>query len=410
MTHSKTSWFSRYNFEIQRVLAFPEHAVIILILSFLSSFSIFMILPYLTVYLVDSADLAVSDAALILGVSVWVQRAGGLMGGLACDRFGASRTLTLGLALRVPAYGILGFSSSFANLMLAGILLGAGSALYMPSAKSALVAVVSPEECASALASRNVCANAGVALGPLAGALVFGESSKALFLGVMAVFAMLTVGSAKLKIRNRDQIATCRTGDMWALVKGRTAQVLYFVSFLYFFFYIQLEVLAPVYARSLVGMLGPSLVFLINALVVIFAQPLIVSSISARSRECVFSAGFFLMAASFAMIAVAHVFAPLIIVGIVLLSLAEVVLSLRIDIEATSISPRHVGVMFGLLGVSSAFGGLSGSWLGGAFYEHFLAGQQQFATWAALAGLGLLAAAWQLCLMKHQILPFRRSK
>lgn len=373
---------------------------IILGTNFVASFSIFMALPFFTIYLVQETILSLTDAALILGVSVWMQQAGVLVGGMVADRFGLYFSMISGLALRVPAYCILALADSFWPMMLAGMLIGSGSALYLPAAKTALVTMSDEKTRPAILSARNICNNSGVALGPLVGSLVFTISPTVLFLVIAAAFFMQTILNSGLKVPTTAGNSKFRFSQVRDLIFTPLIWVLCLNMMLFFAFYIQLEVLAPVSAFALFGEIGPSMVFVINAVVVIVAQPPLVSFINTTKREYIFPLSFILFSMAFFIIAMSGMQPLLIFLAIAVLSIAEVLLTLRFDLEASALSKRYMGTCFGLIGFAAGIGGLIGSTAGATIYEWHEAVGRSLEAWfifavAAVAAIPVVLMSWK---------------
>ncbi|WP_155983458.1 MFS transporter [Nitratireductor aquibiodomus] len=373
----------------------------ILATNFLASFGIFMALPFFTIYLVRETALSLTDAAIIFGTTVWLQHGGALIGGVAADRFGLRVVMNTGLLLRIPAYVLLALADGFWPLLAGGALLGSGSALYLPAAKTALINLSDDRSRAAILSARNICNNAGVALGPLAGSLVFALSPNMLFLAIAGLFLALAMMNLRLEIPVRSGANEFRFSQVLRLVKQPTVVVLCVNMMFFFAFYIQLEVLVPVGAFELFGGMGASAVFVINALVVVLAQPPMVSWIRQSPRIRIFTGGFAIIGMAYALLSLAGTIPVLLFAAVAVLSLAEVLLTLRLDLETSALSRRYTGTCFGLLGLSAGIGAFAGSSLGAVAQERYQASGNSFAVWQmfAVAAIAIVAASAVLWLV-----------
>lgn len=365
----------------------------ILATNFLASFGIFMALPFYTIYLVRETALSLTDAAIIFGTTVWLQHGGALIGGIAADRFGLRVVMNAGLMLRIPAYVLLALADGFWPLLAGGALLGSGSALYLPAAKTALINLSDDNSRAAILSARNICNNAGVALGPLAGSLVFAFAPHVLFLGIAGLFLALAIMNLRLDIPTQSGANKFRFSQVLRLV-AQPAVVVLCVNMMFFFvFYIQLEVLVPVGAFELFGGIGASAVFVINALVVVLAQPPMVSWIRQTPRVRIFSGGFAIIGMAYVLLSLAGIIPVFLFAAVAVLSLAEVLLTLRLDLETSALSRRYTGTCFGLLGLSAGMGAFAGSSLGAAIQEHYQASGNSFAAWQLFAVAAIVVSA-----------------
>lgn len=364
----------------------------ILATNFLASFGIFMALPFFTIYLVRETALSLTDAAIIFGTTVWLQHGGALIGGIAADRLSLRVVMNAGLLLRIPAYVLLALGDSFLPLLAGGALLGSGSALYLPAAKTALINLSDDRSRAAILSARNICNNAGVALGPLAGSLVFAFAPHALFLGIAGLFLALAMMNLRLDIPDRSGADEFRFSQVLRLVAQPAVAVLCVNMMFFFAFYIQLEVLVPVGAFELFGGMGASVVFVINALVVVLAQPPMVSWIRQSSRIRIFTGGFAIIGMAYALLSLAGTIPVLLFAAVAVLSLAEVLLTLRLDLETSALSRRYTGTCFGLLGLSAGIGAFAGSSLGAVAQERYQASGNNFAVWQMFAVAAIVIA------------------
>ncbi len=75
---------------------------LVLITTLLSNVGIFMVIPFLAIYLNDIDKISTVDVGIIIGIAFWCQRAGSLLGGVLSDFFHVKKTMLLGLLIRIP--------------------------------------------------------------------------------------------------------------------------------------------------------------------------------------------------------------------------------------------------------------------------------------------------------------------
>lgn len=231
-------------------------------------------------------------------------------------------------------------------------------------------------------------------VGPIVGALVFAVSPQLQFTSTAVVF-MVAVGlNLGLRVAHtRRPMAEFMSG-LGDLVRLRGLYLLCAMMLLYAALYMQLEVIAPLFAHDLFGPAGVTLLFLVNAGVVIASQALLADAIAKGARRRVWGAGFLCFAGAFGAFAAGGDVLAVFLLGIVVFSLGEVILSLRLDFDATHLSPDYVATAFGIMNLAAAFGGLGGSVIGAALYAGDDDGAVRL-TWVVLAlaaaAAGLLA-------------------
>ena len=142
--------------------------MVLLIAAFVSSVGVFLVVPYLGLYLRDTAGLSSATVGLLLGLNYWGTRVSGLAAGALVHRWGMRPVMLLGNLLRVAGYLLL-LGDSLAQVTCAVLLIGIGAGVFFPVAKACLLRVVDEEHQLKAIAARNMCANTGVALGPCRG-------------------------------------------------------------------------------------------------------------------------------------------------------------------------------------------------------------------------------------------------
>lgn len=355
-------------------------ALTLLFGAFLSSVGVFLVVPYLAIYLRDTAMLAAATVGLLLGMNYWSTRVSGMGAGALAHRWGMRRTLLLGNLLRVVGYLLL-LGESPAQVSCAVLLIGTGAGVYFPVAKACLLHVVADEHQLKAIAVRNMCANAGVALGPLIGMLVFVHGPAGLFVLAAAAFVLLNLLLLRLRLpqsADRADFAQAYWHSAAALALRRPVVLVIAATTLLGLAIVQLDSTFPLLASR-----GPSAwltgaLFVINAVLVIVVQPPVAKVIATVGDRTAFGAGFALFAASFVLLAAPGSLWPLWLLAVGVFSVAEVGVSLWIDNRVRRHGADQATTIYGLAGVGDACGGLAGALLGAS-----LAGGAQATGWSS---------------------------
>jgi len=347
--------------------------LIILGTSFFSAVTLFMVTPFLTIYLASSGLMTLEQAGLIVGISFWIKRGGGLFGGMAADRFGRHGIMIAALAIRIPGYVLLAYGTTFFSLLLGSALVSTGSAFYLPAAKSALTMVTPVNSRIRVFALRTAAVNTGAAIGPLVGTLLLSYSSKLLFLAAAGGFVLITLVNAGLRF---PDVRRASEGSLrLAVAVARAPHMLGLMVFgaLFFLVYIQTETIVPVLVKDAgrTDVLG--LLFGVWAVVVVIAQIIVSRFLLSIPRQVSVLLGFTAFVLGFSLLHVAgkvpHVpFVVGLFAAISLFSVAEVILELRLDYDASLVPVERVGTSFGLVNMACGLGGLMGSSLGSFAY------------------------------------------
>jgi DHA1 family multidrug resistance protein-like MFS transporter len=329
-----------------------------------------------------------------------------VMVGVVSDRIG-SRTV-FGAGIVAVSLGYVGFALGppVPLQVLCGFSLGLGRATISLLSKVLLTSAAGGKR-ASALALRSVAVNAGSAIGPVIGALLF-TSFVPLLAAVVVVHALFWLVLTRMvsghwpETRNqtslRDQLRT--------LLGNRALRSLSGASVGFWFLYTQLTFTFPLYADDwfhLGGRVG--LLFALNAVLAVLLQYGAIAWLTTRFD------GWTLLTAGCAMAGLA--FLPLwlassmwvLVLFVILFSLGEIVVVPTLDIVTSNVaSSSSMGSSFGFASLGWALGGVLGSVLGGAGYQALSEAGNASRFWLinALIGLGtasafLLLGGWFRC-------------
>lgn len=352
-----------------RFNSFSSNVKLILITSLLSNIGIFMVIPFLAIYLNHLETITTTQVGLIIGVAFWCQRAGSFLGGIMADYLHAKGTMLLGLTIRIPGYLLVGYVNSFYLLLISCSMIGLGSSIYLPAAKSYLVKIASHKDKINILSTRVIFSNIGVAIGPIIGMSVFTLSPLVLFILVAIVFLVLTLLNLRLDANEEGvEAGQIRAKDFHILITNRLMISIALIMFLFMAFYMQIEVTIPMFSSAKFSNQIASYIFICNALIVIFFQSSISRWACSISFKKITSLTFILFALSFLLISFVNNTYIMIFVAVIVFSFAQIILQIRLDYDATNVNKNMVATSFGIMSLAGAFGGLSGSYVGTLLY------------------------------------------
>ncbi|WP_411574596.1 MFS transporter [Streptomyces fradiae] len=393
----------------------------LLLSSFLIPLGSFMVLPFMSVFLHERLGMGLGAVGVVLAVASLVQFSGGVVGGALADRIGLRRTMVWALVVRTAGFTGLVLALRWPPLAVGALVLTCcGAALYLPANKAYLVRGVDDERRPAFLSAGNAALNAGMAVGPLVAGPFVLSSPGWLFVAVTALFALVTVGHARLPTAAGDregagpdgrgpqvgpdgpddtdrpdgpedadrqhgrgetapqdgrerpvpQPGLDRRGSRtrrhrpgrWA---GRAA-LPFAANALAFYLYFHFQHFLAVYAVERASSTFYSLVLLLCFTLVIVVQPLASGLIRRMPYATALTVGFAGLAAGLAVLAVGTRSALL--AGGALITLGDIVLFLKNDLEALRRSSRSDAVVFGRQRLAAGLGACASGLVGGQLY------------------------------------------
>ncbi|MFJ4283455.1 MDR family MFS transporter [Streptomyces massasporeus] len=368
----------------------------LLLSSFLIPLGSFMVLPFMSVFLHERLGMGLGTVGIVLAVASLVQFSGGIVGGALADRIGLRRTMLWALIIRTAGFVGLLLALRWPPLAVGALVLTCcGAALYLPANKAYLVHGVDDERRPAFLSAGNAALNAGMAVGPLiAGPFVL-SSPGWLFVAVTALFVLVTAGHARLPDAQGEREGGPETGGR-GLLTG-PAVLPFAANALAFYLYFHFQHFLAVYAVERASSAFYSLVLLLCFTLVIVVQPLASGLIRRMPYATALAVGFTGLAAGLAVLAIGT--RPALLAGGALITLGDIVLFLKNDLEALRRSPRSDAVVFGRQRLAAGLGACASGVLGGQLYgltEH-----------AGHAGWFWLLAAAQCLLLPPLLLALR---
>ncbi|MFF9202043.1 MFS transporter [Streptomyces sp. NPDC014986] len=370
----------------------------LLLSSFLIPLGSFMVLPFMSVFLHERLGMGLGAVGVVLAVASLVQFSGGVVGGALADRIGLRRTMLWALAVRTA-----GFAGFLAALRWPPLAVGAlvltccGAALYLPANKAYLVHGVDEERRPAFLSAGNAALNAGMAVGPLVAGPFVLSSPGHLFAVVTGLFLAVAAGHARLPEVGEDRRPSTAGTARPGLLTG-VAVLPFAANALAFYLYFHFQHFLAVYAVERASGAFYSMVLLLCFSLVIIVQPLASGLIRRMPYALALAAGFTALGAGLAVLAAGTRTALL--AGGALITLGDIVLFLKNDLEALRHSPRSDAVVFGQQRLAAGLGACASGVLGGQLYG---LGER-----AGHTGSFWLLAAAQCLLLPPLLLTLRR--
>lgn len=370
----------------------------LLLSSFLIPLGSFMVLPFMSVFLHERLGMGLGTVGVVLAAASLVQFSGGVVGGAVAERIGLRATMTWALVVRTAGFVGLLAALRWPPLAVGALILTCcGAALYLPANKAYLVDGVDEERRPVFLSAGNAALNAGMAVGPLVAGPFVLSSPAPLFLAVTALFAVVTLGHARLPASpGGDRAAP--DGPRQGLLAG-IAVLPFAANALAFYLYFHFQHYLAVYAVERASASFYSLVLLLCFLLVIVVQPPASGLIRRMPYPVALAAGFTGLAAGLAVLSLGT--RPALLVGGTLITLGDIVLFLKNDLEALARSPRSDAVVFGQQRLAAGLGACASGVLGGQLYSLSERGGGTGAFW--------LMAAAQCLVLPLLLLPLRHA-
>ncbi|GGT15958.1 MFS transporter [Streptomyces purpureus] len=368
----------------------------LLLSSFLIPLGSFMVLPFMSVFLHERLGMGLGSVGVVLALASLVQFSGGVVGGALADRFGLRRIMVWALVIRTAGFVGLVAALRWPPLAVGALILTCcGAALYLPANKAYLVHGVDEVRRPAFLSAGNAALNAGMAVGPLiAGPFVL-SSPGPLFVAVTALFAVVAVGHARLPAAG-DVPRDAGTGPS-GLLSG-IAVLPFAANALAFYLYFHFQHYLAVYAVERASSEFYSVVLLVCFVLVIVVQPPASGLIRRAPYALALAVGFTALAGGLAVLAIGT--RPALLAGGALITLGDVVLFLKNDLEALRRGPRSDAVVFGQQRLAAGLGACASGVVGGQLYG---VGER-----AGDTGWFWLLAAAQCLLLPPLLLMLRR--
>ncbi len=369
---------------VETLRTLPRPAWILFAGTFLNKFGTFVI-PFLTIYLTRRGFSAGQVGIALAAYGVGHGCASGF-GGYLADRIGRRNTIVLSMFSSAVSMLLLSQATRFPAILMLTALVAMTGDLYRPASQALLADLVGPGRRVTTYSVYRLAFNAGWAFGPATAGLLANHSFFLLFAGdalTSALFGIVAwIGLPHGLGRVKERVG-------WRFIarqvrSDRQFRYLLAASFFIALVYMQmsstfgLHVTASGFSPAVYG----ALISLNGVLVVFCELPLTMITQRFPARR-VIAFGYALVGAGFALNAVAHTIAGLLIV-VLLFTVGEMVNSPVAAAYVADLAPVSLrGRYMGILGVTWSLAVMSGPSLGTVVFAH-----RPQALWL---GCGLLA-------------------
>uniref|UniRef100_UPI00403FD52B MDR family MFS transporter n=1 Tax=Streptomyces sp. TG1A-60 TaxID=3129111 RepID=UPI00403FD52B len=275
----------------------------------------FAVLPFLAEHLGTAIGMAGWMVGFVLGLRTFSQQGLFVVGGALADRYGVRPVVLAGCVLRITGFAWLGHADADWSVIGSVLLIGFAAALFSPAVESEVArqAVVWEESGGgprtSVLALFTVAGQAGAFVGPLIGALLLAVDYRVVCLAGAGVFVLVLAGHYRLlpqHIPGRERVRV--TGGLGGLLRNRRFLALCCAYGAYLLAYNQLYLLLPDEVERTTGSQSAlAWLFGLSSLLVVTAQLAVTRWAADRlDLRRSMSAGLLLIAAGFAVVAVAR--------------------------------------------------------------------------------------------------------
>ncbi|WP_185970975.1 MFS transporter [Alkalicoccobacillus porphyridii] len=359
-------------------------ATILIATEFFLTFSFFMFVPFISLYVTGHLGYSLTFAGILLALRLLGQQGFMMFGGYFGDVFGYKKMMFIGFLCRGIGFAGLGFASSVSSLLIMAVIGGLGGALFSPALKSLLV-YNQPKPLHRELFSFiNVTGNAGIILGPLFGLLFSVDQFPILSVisGLLFIFIGCTLLFIPIKQTKRTEPISFSEG-IRRIVQNRTLLNMIVLMIPFHFIHQQLFLTYPIIATRLTGSSG--WLFTLVTILVVCGQLFVTSYTKALSTHTALILGYLVLTLTFIPLFIYEHPISLIVslIGIAFsLMLMQPTFHSYIVSQATSAT---LGIFLGFSNLSMAIGGALGNVFGGSTYDYFQTNNQTYYYWMILA-------------------------
>ena len=239
-----------------------------------------MVIPFMFIYLHNVRGISLGLTGLVVAAHAVVSIVAGPVFGSQIDRFGGKRMLALALAILTVGYAGYALVHEPWQGFLVAIVSGIGVGGFWPAQSTLITGLTPADQRPSAFAMQRVVMNLGIGLGALTGGLIATTDSPGTFTALFLLDAVTFLVYACVMLALVPEPALHETGH--AGRPGSYAEVLRHRPFVAVIALNALFIFAgfsgfdvlPVYAKNESGLTETQigLLFLVNTLVIVFAQ------------------------------------------------------------------------------------------------------------------------------------------
>jgi MFS family permease len=368
--------------------ALPRAAWVLFFGTFLNKFGGFVV-PFLTLYL-TSRGYSVSETSCAVAAYGFGSLMASLLGGHLADYLGRRQTILLSMFSGAATMILLSQAHALPIIVILTALAGLTNEFYRPASTALLADIVTPGQRITAFAALRVSFNAGFAFGPATAGFLAAYGYFWLFAGDAAtsvLFGLVVLLALPRVTYNRQNNASWREA-LGVLRRDRRFHQLVLANLCIALVFFQLASAFGLYVTHLgfSAAIYGAIISVNGALIVFIELPL--TRVTRRfPRRRVMAVGYILCAAGYALNALTHSVAGLVVCMLVF-TLGEMIAMPTSQAYLADLAPQHMrGRYMGVSGLTWALALITGPALGLK-----LLASAPAVYWVACAGLGVLAA------------------
>lgn len=367
--------------------------------AFAMSVGFFMLIPLVSVYYTTSLGFTAAMVGLALAVRQFSQQGLMLVTGNLAERVGYRPVLAAGMLVRSAGFATFVIADTLPLLLLASLIAALGGAFFEVSARALMATIVPAEQRTAGFSLWSLASNVGLAVGPLAGALLIKASFSFVCAAAAAIYIVGAVGTMLLIP------PTSRTGrinrtpgvlrTIGSVLHDRTFVIFSTIMSGYYLLGTQLFITIPLESERLTGTTDSlGVVFLVNSIVAVALQfPLVRLATRYVSALQAVALGTGCLTLSLASIGLADGL-PALLLSVAFVSASRVVIEPVVNSSVARIASRAgdglLASYFGFSALSLAFGGAAGQLLGGWLFDRAQAHDFAALPWLVLGAAGTL--------------------
>lgn len=330
----------------------------------------FVVEPFLALYLSGPRRLTPATVGVVLacfGAGSFVSQ---IVGGYLADRVGRRATLVIGMAGTAASFVILASVRNLVLIAVAAALSGLLIDVYRPALSAAVADLVPAHARARAYALIYWAVNLGVAVAGILGGLLADRSYWLLFLADAATCLGFAAIIARAVPETRPASPSGDSGGYRDVLRDGVAMGLFVSILLSSVVYMQQLVTLPLAVRASGLSAGAyGLIYAMNPVAVIVAQPLVLRLIDRLRVVPTVAASSLILGVGFGLTAFARS-VPAFAATVVVWTIGEIGFNAVVPALIASIAPAHLrgrynGLVGMAFGASSLLGPLAGTWLFG---------------------------------------------
>jgi MFS family permease len=350
-----------------------------------------MVLFYLSLYLTGKLGYTMAQAGQAVSVFGVGSLAGAYLGGILCDRLGATAVQRLSLLLGGLNLIGMGYVHSYAPLLAAAFLQGIFAEALLPGNTTAMARECPPAIRAKGFALNRLAANLGVTIGPVLGGYLALWNYHALFwVDGLTSLAALAVFCTFFKGESRKPAAAARQPDLPASSGQRHLPAIFIMTFGIGLIFSQLFSTYPLYMHSAFGFAENriGLLLAINTAMIVLFEMVLLHGLQRIAPLKLIAVGALLNGVGFALTPLGRGF-PFAAMTVVVWTMGEMLCLPLLTTEVANRSHEgNRGRHMGWFGVSFSLAWMLGPVAGSEIYSHF----SPLALWLGCGGLGALLA------------------